>query len=115
MDHQLRTIDSQAEQINQVEILRRDRAKAQLVMDSQHEQLDHWVAKADGPPESSDQRREEDSERSEKACRSFAEKVLREIRRLPRNLGISSSPRAAPPTEKPPAVVSSKPIDWYAA
>ena len=35
MDHQRRTIESQTEQLKNFEVLRRDRARAQLVMDAQ--------------------------------------------------------------------------------
>ena len=42
MDHQLRTIASQAEEVTN---RRRDRAKAQLVMDAQLEQLTNWTAR----------------------------------------------------------------------
>ena len=47
MDHQARALEWQTELPKHFEILRRDRAKAQLVMDAQHEQLKHWVAESD--------------------------------------------------------------------
>ena len=42
MDHQARALEWQTELPKHFEALRRDRAKAQLVMDAQHEQLEHW-------------------------------------------------------------------------
>ena len=47
MDHQARELEWQTELPKHFEILRRDRAKAQLVMDAQGEQLKHWVAESD--------------------------------------------------------------------
>ncbi len=40
-------IESLKEQVEHFDNLRRDRAKAQLIMDSQHEQLKQWVAEGD--------------------------------------------------------------------
>ena len=41
------SLEWQTELPKHFEALRRDRAKAQLVMDAQHEQLKHWVAESD--------------------------------------------------------------------
>ena len=133
MDYQARAI-TELEQ--RFEALLTDRAKAQLVMDSQHEQLNHWAAKTEKLQIGMDRLKAQIKEQNrilnaaKKACwkkgrcfrssdgpkerRPIAERVLREIRRLPRNLGIFRSPRAARPSEKPSAVVPFKPIDRYA-
>jgi GT2 family glycosyltransferase/glycosyltransferase involved in cell wall biosynthesis len=110
MDHQLRTIDSQTEQLKNFEILRRDRAKAQLVMDAQLEQLKQWTARAHQLETERAKLKAEVKEQKQilnaakKACkkkgrcfqvpgaagekkrRSISERILREIKRAPRNL-----------------------------
>ena len=109
IDHQLRTIASQAEETKQVGILRRDRAKAQLVMDAQLEQLKHWTARAHQLEAERAKLKSEVKEQrqilnaAKKACkkkgrcfqmpgaagekkrRSISERILREIKRAPRN------------------------------
>lgn len=134
MDYQEQT---QAEQRHHFENLRRDRAKAQLVMDSQHEQLKHWVAESDRLKSQIQKLKTEIKDQkallsaAKKACRKngrcfqmpggpkerrpFAEKIVRELRRLPRNLGIGRDRKPALPSEKAPAVVpASRPLDRYA-
>jgi len=137
MDHQARAIDAQTEQLKNFEILRRDRAKAQLVMDSQHEQLQHWVAESDRLKAKIEQLKTQIKDQkailsaAKQACRkggkcfhvltgpkerrSFKEKIVREIRRLPRNFKRSRGPEPAPLTEKPPPAVSKVPVDRYSA
>jgi GT2 family glycosyltransferase len=130
-------MDSLAERLEQFEALRRDRAKAQLVMDSQHEQLKHWVAESDRltsqienlKTQLKDQKRILSA--AKKACRKkgrcfqiptgpkehrpFSEKIVRELQRLPRNLGISRAKSPPPPPEKvAAAVVPIAPKDRYA-
>jgi len=131
-------MEAQAEQLQNFEALRRDRAKAQLVMDSQHEQLKHWVAESENlrgemerlKGQIKDQKRilsaAKNACRKKGRCfhvptgpkehRPLGEKIVREIRRLPRNLGISRARKAAPPPAEKPAVVAvPKPIERYAA
>lgn len=134
MDHQARVI---ADLEQRFQALLTDRTKAQLIMDSQHEQLSHWVAETEKLKSAMAQLKAQFKEQkrilnaAKKACRKngrcfriaegpkehrpFAEKVLREIRRLPRNLGISRSPKTAPSPEEQPGAAPDKPIDRYAA
>ncbi|MFZ1221265.1 MAG: glycosyltransferase [Chthoniobacterales bacterium] len=137
MDHQAREIDSQTEQLKNFEILRRDRAKAQLVMDAQHEQLKHWVAESDRLKAKIEQLKTQLKDQkailsaAKKACRKggrcfhvltgpkerrpFWEKILREIRRIPRNVKVSRAPQPASSVEKAALVVPKAPVDRYAA
>jgi len=138
MDHQARELEWQTELPKHFEILRRDRAKAQLVMDAQHEQLKHWVAESDRLKAKIEQLKTQLKDQkailsaAKKACRKggrcfqvptgpkerrpFGEKILREIRRLPRNFRISRAPRPAPAVEKAvPVVVPRAPVDRYFA
>ena len=143
IDHHLRTIESQATEVRQVEVLRRDRAKAQLVMDAQMEQLKHWTARAHQleaeraklKAEVKDQKQILNA--AKKACRkkgrcfqisgpgekkrrSISERILREIKRAPRNLlgrresseleSKSKDARTSGSTSK-----TGKPADRYAA
>jgi glycosyltransferase involved in cell wall biosynthesis/cellulose synthase/poly-beta-1,6-N-acetylglucosamine synthase-like glycosyltransferase len=134
MDHQARAI---ADLEQRFQAILTDRAKAQLIMDSQHEQLSHWVAETEKLNSAMAQLKAQIKEQkrilnaAKKECRKngrcfqiadgpkehrpFAEKVLREIRRLPRNLGISRSPNASPSSKEQPGVAPDKPVDRYAA
>lgn len=128
---------TQEEQLQTFEAFRRDRANAQLVMDSQHEQLNHAAAA------SRDLRAElellraqiKDQKRTlsaaKKACRKkgrcfhipagpkvrlpLGEKIAREIRRIPRSLGLSRAPKPAPLAEIPPAPAPVELPNRYAA
>jgi glycosyltransferase involved in cell wall biosynthesis len=134
MDYQEQT---RAEQLHHFENLRRDRAKAQLVMDSQHEQLKHWIAESDRLKRQIEKLKTEIKDQkailsaAKKACRkggrcfhvpggpkerrSFGEKMVRELRRLPRNLGIGRGRTPQIEPEKAPVVVArSLPVDRYA-
>jgi len=137
MDHQARAIDAQTEQLKNFEILRRDRAKAQLVMDSQHEQLQHWVAESDRLKAKIEQLKTQIKDQkailsaAKQACRkggkcfhlltgpkerrSFKEKIMREIRRLPRNFKRSQAPEPAPLVKKAIPALSKAPVDRYSA
>src|SRR5207248_9296735 len=128
-------MDSQAEQLQHFEALRRDRAKAQLVIDSQHEQLQHWVAESENlkseienlKAQIKDQKRILSYAKREcrkkgrcfqiptgpKERRPLREKIVRELRRLPRNIGIGGVPKPAPPPPKPAPVVVVKPKERY--
>ena len=128
MDYQAQAIGSELEQ--KAEALFTDRTKAQLVMDGQQEQLKHWVAETERLKAKIEQLKTQLKDQkailsaAKKACRKngrcfrtsdgpkerrpLAEKILREIRRLPRNLGISRWTKFAPP----PAVPNT-PIDRY--
>ena len=142
MDHQARAI-AHLELIHQelrghMENLRRDRAKAQLIMDSQHEQLKRWVAEKDALRAKMDSLKTQLKEHkailsaAKKACRKrarcfqietgakvrrpFSERIARELRRLPRNLGIARNKETAPALEKAEAAPApSPPIDRYEA
>jgi GT2 family glycosyltransferase len=134
MDHQARVI---ADLEQRFQALLTDRTKAQLIMDSQHEQLSHWVAETEKLKSAMAQLKAQLKEQkrilnaAKKACRKngrcfqvsdgpkerrpFAEKVLREIRRLPRNLGITRSPKTDPSSNEQPGIAPDKPIDRYEA
>src|SRR5438067_6125459 len=147
MDHQARAIASleqrvelllaaQEEQRGHFENLRRDRAKAQLIMDTQHEQLKRLVAQMDtlrAKLESTKTQLKENKailSAAKKACRKggrcfqidsgpkarrpLRERIARELRRLPRNLGIAPKKKTAPaPPEIENKVSSSRPADRY--
>lgn len=140
MDHQSRTIDAQNERLKQFEILRRDRARAQLVMDEQAEQLKHWAAKAQRFEAERATLKAEVKEQKQilnaakKACRkkgrcfqgpapagetkrrSISGRILREIKRAPRNLLGRGKPAESPSTPKGPELkVEETPADRYAA
>ena len=138
MDHQARELEWQTELPKHFEALRRDRAKAQLVMDAQHEQLKHWVAESDRLKAKIEQLKTQIKDQkailnsAKKACRKggrcfqvltgpkerrpFGEKILREIRRLPRNFKISRArPSRRPPVKKAVPVASKVPVDRYSA
>jgi glycosyltransferase involved in cell wall biosynthesis len=118
--------------------LHRDRVKAQLVMDGQQEQVKHWAEEADIlkarvetlRAQLKDQKRILDAakkvcrkkgrcfqiETGRKARRPFGERVARELRRLPRNLGIGGAKEETPAPEKSETPVGSgPPVDRYAA
>jgi GT2 family glycosyltransferase len=134
MDHQARVI---ADLQQRFEALLADRANAQLVMESQHEQLNQWAAETEKQKAAVVQLKAQIKEQksilnaAKKACRkggacfrapngpkvhrSFGERISREIRRLPRNLGISRAPKDVPPPEgPPPAVNPNEPPSRYA-
>jgi GT2 family glycosyltransferase/glycosyltransferase involved in cell wall biosynthesis len=122
-------IDAQAEQLEQFDALRRDRAQAQLVMDAQLEQLKQWTATAHHLGIERDKFKRQAKEQKEllklakSACRRsgkcfrapkqdaerkkqqrpLAERILREIKRIPRNLLGASAP-VPPPVGKAPSV-----------
>ena len=132
IDHQAREIMELAELKQRFEALFTDRTKAQLIMDGQQEQLKHWVAETERLNAKVEQLNTQVRDQkailsaAKQACRKngqcfrrsvgpkvrrpLGEKILREIRRLPRNLRISRWTRSAPP----PAVPN-KPIDKYAS
>jgi|GEM_PF-849362 len=126
MDHQAASIaesqlvlDTQAEELEHFQALRRDRAKAQLIMDSQHEQLRHWSAKAEELQSEIEQLNTQikDQKRllkaAKTACRKkgrcfqiptgpkvqrpIGEKIVREILRVPRQLGLGRAQPAPAP------------------
>ena len=137
MDHQARALEWQTELPKHFEALRRDRAKAQLVMDAQHEQLKHWVAESDRLKAKIEQLKTQIKDQkailsaAKQACRKggrcfhvltgpkerrpLGEKILREIRRLPRNFKISRAPKPAPPVKKAALVAPKIPVDRYSA
>lgn len=126
-------IESQGERLQNFETLRRDRAKAQLVMDMQSEQLKHWTALAQQFEAERDRLKAQMKEQkqilkfaknacrkkgrcfqipdatTEKKRRSVPERILREMKRLPRNLlGREETPQ--PPTPKPKSNGPSVPL-----
>ena len=137
MDHQAREIAFLKQVQADFEILRRDRTKAQLVMDSQHEQLKHWVVESDRLKSQIEKLKTQIKDQkkilsaAKKACRKdgrcfqipgeakesrpFSEKIVRELRRLPRNLGIGRAPKVAAASEKAAAgTTPNQPVDRYA-
>lgn len=142
MDHQARAIArlelTYEELRGHFENLRRDRAKAQLIMDSQHEQLKRFVAQTDTLKARVETLKTQLKEHkailnaAKKACRKkgrcfqiqtgekmrrpFSERIARELRRLPRNLGIAREKDAVPVPEEPEtASAPSQPSDRYEA
>jgi GT2 family glycosyltransferase len=137
MDHQARALEWQTELPKHFEVLRRDRAKAQLVMDAQNEQLKHWVAESDRLKAKIEQLKTQIKDQkailsaAKQACRKggrcfhvltgpkerrpIGEKILREIRRIPRKFRISRAPKPAPPVEKAAPVAPKAPVDRYSA
>ncbi len=126
------------EQQGHFENLRRDRAKAQLIMDTQHEQLKRFVAQTDTLRAKIESLKAQVKEQkailnaAKKACRkggrcfqietgpkvrrSVRERIARELRRWPRNLGIARTEPAGPAPETAPDVIEpGKPVDRYAA
>jgi glycosyltransferase involved in cell wall biosynthesis/GT2 family glycosyltransferase len=119
------------------EILRRDRVKAQLVMDSQEEQLRHWIAKGNSldaqvralKAQVKEQKQILKAAREacrkkgrcfqidpgEKVRRSFGERIARELRRLPRNLGIARPVEEKPASQPVASPDSAQPTDPYLA
>jgi GT2 family glycosyltransferase/glycosyltransferase involved in cell wall biosynthesis len=131
-------IESLNEQVQHFDNLRRDRAKAQLIMDSQHEQLKHLVAREGALLKRVETLQADLKERkallkaAKAACknkgrcfqisagpkvrRPFGEKVARELRRLPRNLGLGRNKERADPPEKVRTVARPiPPADRYEA
>ncbi|MEY2481743.1 MAG: hypothetical protein QOK24_271 [Verrucomicrobiota bacterium] len=129
-------METQAEALGHFDDLRRDRAKAQLVMDHQREELRQWAVQIDDlkaeieifTTQIKDQKRilkaAKNACRNKGRCfqiptgpkqpRSFGEKIVRELRRLPRNLGVSRAREPAPTPEKLPIVAApSQPLDQY--
>jgi GT2 family glycosyltransferase len=129
---------AQEEQRGHFENLRRDRAKAQLIMDGQHEQLKHWIAQFDAMNTKAETLKAQlkdhkailkaakaacrrkgrcfQIETGPKVRRPFGEKIARELRRLPRNLGIGRKQKAAPaPPKVETAPAPSRPRDRYEA
>jgi GT2 family glycosyltransferase len=129
---------AQEEQRGHFENLRRDRAKAQLIMDGQHEQLKHWITQFDLLAAKSENLKTQLKEHkailkaAKSACkkkgrcfqiqtgpkvrRPFAEKIARELRRLPRNLGLGKKEEiASPPPEVLPAAAAALPANRYEA
>jgi glycosyltransferase involved in cell wall biosynthesis len=131
-------IETQEEQLQHYEALRRDRAQAQLVMDSQLEQLKHWMGESETLRLETERLRAKTKEQkrilsaAKNACRKkgqcfhiptgpkenrpLGEKIVRELLRLPRNLGIARSREPTPTLPEEPAVVAApEPLDRYAA
>jgi O-antigen biosynthesis protein len=143
MDHQARAIArlelSYEELSGHFENLRRDRGKAQLIMDSQHEQLKRWVAQGDALKAKIETLKAQLGEHkailkaAKNACRKkgrcfqvetgqkmkrpFGERIARELRRLPRNLGITRARETPTTPQEAPSVRPSpvEPVDRYAA
>jgi GT2 family glycosyltransferase len=126
---------AEEEQRGHFENLRRDRAKAQLIMDSQHEQLKHLVAQTDTLKERVETLKAQLKEHkailsaAKKACRKkgrcfqietgpkirrpWSERIARELRRLPKNLGIGRSEESIAPAPQIQPVASKPSKDRY--
>jgi GT2 family glycosyltransferase len=133
MDYQARAI---AEHERRFEALSTDRANAHQIVESQHEQLKQWFAETERLKAKVEQLKIQTKGQkailnaAKKACRKsgrcfpdssdpkkrrpFGGRILREIRRLPHNLGISPSPKPGlPPDAPPPAVNPNVPPSRY--
>jgi O-antigen biosynthesis protein len=129
---------AQEEQRMHFDNLQRDRAKAQLIMDSQHEQLKQWLADNDRLKSKIEMLKAQLTEHkailkaAKSACRKrgrcfqietapkvrrpFSEKIARELRRLPKNLGIVRRKETAPASPALENVVApARPVDRYEA
>lgn len=123
-----RVMDHQAEQIREGDDWQRGRAQAQLVMDAQAEQLRDWAERTERLVAEKEKFKAKVQEQkriinaAKRACRkggkcfhgltpneskerrSFGERVVRELRRMPRNLrNLVARPPALVPEEKPVA------------
>ncbi|MFN2622331.1 MAG: glycosyltransferase, partial [Chthoniobacterales bacterium] len=138
MDHQAREIgylqQAPAELRHHLENLRTDRAKAQLIMDAQHEQLQRWIAQADALKAKIETLKTQLKDykailnAAKQACRKggrcfqidpgpkkrrpWSERITRELRRLPRNLGFGKK-ETAPAPQSVEVIASSRPADRY--
>lgn len=128
-------IETLKEQLQHFDNLRRDRAKAQLIMDSQHEQLKQLVAHEGAllqqveTLEADLKQRKALLKAAKAACkkkgrcfqiptgpkvrRPFGEKVARELRRLPRNLGLGRGKAEAAPEKVETPVAPLPPANRY--
>jgi glycosyltransferase involved in cell wall biosynthesis/GT2 family glycosyltransferase len=120
LEGRLHLVVAQHEELKlQFQNLHRDRAKAQLVMDSQAEQVKKWAAQADlvsaelAKTQQQLKHHKELLKVAKAACRnkgrcfqihtgpkierSFGEKIMRELQRLPRNLRILPDRETPPP------------------
>ncbi len=138
MDHQTRTIASLEDRVKSFDILRRDRAKAQLFLDAQAEQLKHWTTLSGQLEAERIKLKAKVSEQKEilnaakAACRkkgrcfqvpgtpterqhrSISERILRELKRSTRSLlGRRESREAEAKVKNAPE--SAPGIDRYAA
>jgi GT2 family glycosyltransferase/uncharacterized protein (UPF0335 family) len=112
MDYQARAI---AEHERRFEALSTDETQAQQLIDAQQEQLKQHIAGTERLKAKIEQLKAQIKEQKAKERRPFGEKILREIRRLPRNLGISRAPKTAPPPEEPPPAFNpDEPLSPYA-
>ncbi|MDQ3313138.1 MAG: glycosyltransferase [Verrucomicrobiota bacterium] len=125
------------EQLQRFEALRRDRAKAQLIMDAQQEQVRHWLGVSERlKAEKTELKTELKSMKqlvqfAKAACRRGGKcfqvssgpktrkplpaKILRELQRIPRQLGLLSPPAPPLKKEKPALTKVTPPVDRYAA
>ncbi len=116
--------------------LGRDRAKAQLVMDSQQEQLRVWVADLESRKKEISKLKKEVRKQKQilndakSACRKggkcfrpsggpkvrrpLAERVMRELQRIPSNLGLRRAAPVTSPAEAKEKEAAAKPVDRYA-
>ncbi len=134
------TMDEQGAQLEalrfDLDALRRDRAKAQLVMDSQHEQLRQFLAEGESRKRDLAKLKAQLKEQkrimqmAKKACRKggrcfqegtigekkrrpFAQRLARELGRIPRNLGLLRQEPAAPAVPKSLGQKKAPPEDRY--
>jgi GT2 family glycosyltransferase/glycosyltransferase involved in cell wall biosynthesis len=152
--HQNRAVDEQARKIadlenrlqlaaaqyeelkEQFETLHRDRAKAQLVMDGQAEQVKHWIGQAEALDAQVQNLKQQVRDQKQilnaakaacrkkgrcfqihtgpKVRRSLGEKIRRELQRLPRNLGLArDEEEPAAPVQTTVSERAAAPLDRY--
>ena len=139
LDDRRRVRETMDDLAGQLKELHRDRAKAQLVMDAQAEQLKHWVLRGETLSAERKQLKATVAEQKrilsaakkvcrkrgrcfgpapeteKKSARSIPIRILRELRRIPTNLGRISKgkgPPVAAAKEKP--VVTDRYAEWIA-
>jgi glycosyltransferase involved in cell wall biosynthesis len=123
MDEQAREIAERAEEKEErtraFNELHQDRVKAQLIMDTQSEQLKHWVNQSEALRSHNKKLKAQLTETKQalgearKKKRSIPERIVRELRRIPKNLGRAKAP-ALPEKKKKAASVSpnNRYADW---
>ncbi|MGH7936366.1 MAG: hypothetical protein ACREF8_05100, partial [Chthoniobacterales bacterium] len=130
MDRQARHMEAQAEEIAErakekeeraraFEELHQDRVKAQLIMDTQSEQLKHWVNQSEALRSQNKKLKTQLTEAKQAAAegrkkkRSIPERIVRELRRIPKNLSRAKTPVVPEKKKKAtPETVANRYAEW---